>query len=193
MLVRSAGFPVPKIISYGEHPDTSHAPDSILTARIPGRDLGYSECMLQVMRKWAHPWGGERICSVLGTAVRSMRIPNHSVRPCEPESEFNDHLFYSLGARGFATRELFEETVVVAKRLQAMHHAVVFTHGDLKHHNVMSADWYPDYWEFTTPLRYGSMDYFLNALVLRLGGSEYLAELESEKALVGLTVDSWVW
>jgi aminoglycoside phosphotransferase len=87
-----------------------------------------------------------------------------------------------------------------------MHHAIVFTHGDLKHHNIMvhdghisgfldfeSAGWYPEYWEFTTPLRFAPMDFWWIALVLRLGGSKYMAELESEKALVPLTVDACAW
>jgi aminoglycoside phosphotransferase (APT) family kinase protein len=43
MVARSAGFPVPKIISYGEHPDTPHAPVSILMTRVPGEDLGNPE------------------------------------------------------------------------------------------------------------------------------------------------------
>lgn len=224
MLARSAGFPVPKVISYGEHPDTPHAPVSILMARVPGRDLGnrgvykqmnynereniYNELqhMLQVMRNWSLPWGRERICSVLGTAVRSVHIPNHSVGLCESESEFNVHLFSSISGHSFETQTMFEEHVAVAKRLQSLRHAIVFTHGDLKHHNIMvynghisgfldweSAGWYPDYWEFTTPLRFGPMDFWWNAFILRLGGSKYLEELESEKALVPLTVDAWAW
>lgn len=224
ILVRSAGFPVPRIISYGEHPDAPHAPVSILMTRIPGRDLGdpevfeqmneneretiYTELqrMLQLMRNWSHPWGGERICSVLGSAIRSVRVPNHSVGPCESESEFNEHLFSSVSGHSFKSRDIFEEKLTVAKRLLSMRHPVVFTHGDFKHHNIMvhnghisgfldweSAGWYPDFWEFTTPLRFGPIDFWWNTLVLRLGGSKYLDELESERALVPLTVDAWVW
>ncbi|KAF2677762.1 hypothetical protein K458DRAFT_349534 [Lentithecium fluviatile CBS 122367] len=224
LIARSAGFPVPKIVSYGEHPDAPHAPVSILMTRIPGKDLGdpglyegmtdderesiFAElqCILQIMRKWFHPWGKEQICSVLGTAVRSVRIPSHAVEPCESESEFNDHLFSSISSHSFETREMFEETVEIAARLRKMRHPIVFTHGDLKHHNIMvldghisgfldweSAGWYPDYWEFTTPLRFGPRDFWWNELVWRLGGEKYAAELESEKALVPLTVDSWAW
>ncbi|KAF2245033.1 kinase-like protein [Trematosphaeria pertusa] len=224
MIARSAGFPVPKIVSYGEHLDAPHAPVSILMTRIPGKDLGDPElyegmtdddresifaelqCILQVMRKWPHPWGKEQICSVLGTAVRSVRIPGHAVGPFESESEFNDHLFSSISGHSFETREKFEETVGVAERLRKMRHPIVFTHGDLKHHNIMvldghisgfldweSAGWYPDYWEFTTPLRFGPRDFWWNELVWRLGGDKYAAELESEKALVPLTVDAWAW
>jgi aminoglycoside phosphotransferase len=113
--------------------------------------------------------------------------------PCESQSKFNDHLFSSASNHSFETRDEFEEKVAVAKRLQPMRHPVVFTHGDFKHHNIMvhnghvsgfldreSAGWYPDYWEFTTPLRFGPKDFWWIALVLRLGGSKYLAEFESE-------------
>ncbi|KAF2645999.1 phosphotransferase family protein [Massarina eburnea CBS 473.64] len=223
MVMRSAGFPVPRIIAYGEHPYMPHAPVSILMTRLPGSDLGnqgiweqmndderetiYTELlyMLRVMRNWSNPWGEERICSILGTSVRSVRIPNHSVGPCESESEFNDNQFSTVSTYGFETRDMFEEKLAVAKKILPMRHPIVFTHGDFKHHNVMvhnghvsgfidweAAGWYPDYWEYTTQLRFAPDD-FWSALVLRLGGEKYLAELESEKALVPLTVDSWVW
>ncbi|KAF2463567.1 kinase-like protein [Lindgomyces ingoldianus] len=222
MVARSAGFPVPKVISYGEHPDMPYAPVSILMTRIPGRELGdtyerlndkerdtvFSElqCILRVMRNWAHPWGGERICSVAGTAIRSVRVPDHSVGPYESESEFNDHLISTASDHGFSSQDLFEEKLACAKRMQSMHHAVVFTHGDLKHHNIMvhdgrisglidweSAGWYPDYWEFTTALRFCPRDFWWYSFVWKLEGSKYSAEMESERALIPLTVDSWVW
>ncbi|KAF2469516.1 uncharacterized protein BDR25DRAFT_335025 [Lindgomyces ingoldianus] len=222
MIARAAGFPVSKILSYGDHPDTPHAPVSILMTRIPGKELGelyekmtdneresvFAElqCILQVMRRWERPGGNNQICSVLGTAIRSVRIPNHAVGPCESEAEFNNHLFSTVSSHSFTTREEFEETVRIAEKIRKSQHPIVFTHGDLKHHNVMvldghisafldweSAGWYPDYWEFTTPLRYGPKDFWWNAMVRRLGGENYVTELESEKALVALTVDSWVW
>jgi hypothetical protein len=73
LIARAAGFPLPKIILYGEHPDTPHTPVSMLMTRIPGKDLGDPElcedmiederesvfaelqCILQTMRKWTHP------------------------------------------------------------------------------------------------------------------------------------------
>jgi hypothetical protein len=36
---RRAGFPVPRVICYGEHPDCPHAPVSILMTRAPGMNL----------------------------------------------------------------------------------------------------------------------------------------------------------
>lgn len=37
---RRAGFPVPRVTCYGEHPDCPHAPVSILMTRVPGDELG---------------------------------------------------------------------------------------------------------------------------------------------------------
>ena len=68
---RSAGFPVPRIICYGEHTNIPHAPVSTLMTRLPGRPLGevYTEMMdderkqvlselksyLDCMRTWSYP------------------------------------------------------------------------------------------------------------------------------------------
>lgn len=221
-VARSAGFPVPKVLSYGEHPNTPHAPVSILMTRLPGQELGeiyerltdekrktiFAELqsMLRVMRNWSHSWGGERICSVVGTAIRSVRIPNHLAGPCDSESEFNDHLLSVASDHSFTSREIFEENLACAKRMQSIRHAIVFTHGDLKHHNIMvhdghvsgfidweSAGWYPDYWEFTTAMRFCPKDFWWYNFVSELGGSEYMAEMECERALTSLTIDSYVW
>lgn len=70
-VARRAGFPVPRVICYGEHPDTPHAPVSILMTRIPGRELGQAyetlssedrkailqelKSYLEVMRGWSNP------------------------------------------------------------------------------------------------------------------------------------------
>lgn len=222
MVARSAGFPVPKVISYGEHPYAPHAPVSILMTRLPGECLGevYEQltdnerktivaelqAILRVMRSWSHPWGGERICSVVGTSIRSVRIPNHLIGPCESESEFNDGLIYAASDHSFASRDEFEEKLTCANKMLSMRHAIVFTHGDLKHHNIMvydghvsgfidweSAGWYPDYWEFTTALRFCPKDFWWYDFVSELGGSKYLSKMEGERALTSLTVDSYAW
>lgn len=39
-VARAAGFPVPRVLCYGEHPDSPHAPVSILMTRLPGSELG---------------------------------------------------------------------------------------------------------------------------------------------------------
>jgi len=101
LVARYVGFPVPKIISYGEHPDAPHAPLSMLMTHIPGKDLGHSELyesmtederesifaelqwILQVMRKWVHPGGKGQICLGLGKIVRSVRITNRADGPVQ--------------------------------------------------------------------------------------------------------------
>ncbi|EFQ92502.1 hypothetical protein PTT_10394 [Pyrenophora teres f. teres 0-1] len=224
MMARSAGFPVPKIISYGDHPDTPWAPMSIIIPRIPGKDMddftvwegmndderesifAELQCILQAMRKWKHPGGKYQICSVLGTAIRSIRVPDNAVGPCESESEFNNHLFGSNSSRSFESQEQYEELVEIAERLRNVQHPIIFTHGDLQYHNVVvlnghvtalldweTAGWYPDYWDFTTPLKFGPKDHWWNWLIMRLGGERYTAELESEKALVPPWADAWSW
>ncbi|PYH98457.1 hypothetical protein BO71DRAFT_447218 [Aspergillus ellipticus CBS 707.79] len=39
-VARKAGIPVPRVVCYGEHPDSPHAPISILMTRVPSRELG---------------------------------------------------------------------------------------------------------------------------------------------------------
>jgi aminoglycoside phosphotransferase len=90
--------------------------------------------------------------------------------------------------------------------MEEMSHRIVFTHGDLEHHNIMvkggritgfldweASGWYPDYWEFTTPLKFGSPDFWRYGFIMELGGESYLAELDCERALMSLTIDSYCW
>ncbi|OAT07451.1 hypothetical protein BDBG_03511 [Blastomyces gilchristii SLH14081] len=85
-----------------------------------------------------------------------------------------------------------------------MPHRIVFTHGDLKHHNIAvqngqitgfldweSAGWCPEYRDFTTALRLIPKGYWWYNFVIGLGGSSYMAELDCEQALTSLTVDSY--
>lgn len=220
--IRTAGFPVPRVICYGEHPDAPHAPVSILMTRVPGDELGqvYEELTdeekhsitqelkryLETMRKWPNPWGGERICSLLGTTIRSIRIPMHVAGPFESEQEFNDFLIKASWAGGFASEAEFQTTYARAKKMQQIPHRVVFTHGDLKHHNIMvqngritgfldweSAGWYPAYWDFTTALRFIRKGYWWYDFMMDLGAREYLVELDCERALTCLTSASYYW
>jgi hypothetical protein len=84
-VARAAGFPVPKVITYGEHPAYPHAPISILMTRLPGRELGQvyedlsdedratalseMQAIFDTMRRWKSPWGDDRICSIIGGAI----------------------------------------------------------------------------------------------------------------------------
>jgi aminoglycoside phosphotransferase (APT) family kinase protein len=192
--------------------------------RLPGEELGQvyeklsredqeaalleMQAILQTMRQWQHPWGGKRICSISGTSIRSVRVPRHSAGPCESEQEFHEYLLSpSVGyARRAPSQEVFEEKLARAKSMQSLPHPIVFTHGDLKHHNIMfynghvsgfldweSAGWYPAYWDFTTALRFCPKDFWWYGIVTRLGGSECLKEVEIERALTTLTADSYAW
>ena len=223
MAIRDAGFPCPKVISVGEHPRPSiwsPPPVSILMTRIPGdtldevydslgpteRSMIFAEIstMLETMRAWTNPWG-QRICSISGGPIRSIRVPNHRVEPCESEKEFHSYLLSAASPHSFQTSEEFNTALELAKKLDDNHHRIVFTHGDLATHNIMvdgghvsgfidweCAGWYPEYWEFTTPLRWPGRDPEGGGFFKRLGGRHYEKELKSEMALVALTVDSWI-
>ncbi|KAL9615828.1 MAG: hypothetical protein Q9160_009226 [Pyrenula sp. 1 TL-2023] len=190
--------------------------------RLPGTELGqvYEELsdkdkdasflqmqlILRTMRKWSRPRDRDRICSVSGTSIRSVRVPNHLIPPCDNEQELNEYLISVASGHAFSSQDQYEDKLVRAKRIQAMPHRVMFTHGDLKHHNILfhkghisgfvdweSAGWYPEYWEFTTALRFCRKNFWWYDFVSRLGGSEYMEEGECERALTALTVDSYAW
>lgn len=222
-VARSAGLPVPRVICYGEHPDTPHAPVSILMTRLPGRELGQayeSLCdddrgsileelkgYLDTIRRWKNPWGEDRICSLMGTAIRSVRVPNHRIGPFEKEEELNDYLIEPAWEGGFSSKSAYNDALdraMMMKKLQP--HRILFTHGDLKHHNILvqdgritgfldweSAGWYPSYWEYTTALRMTREDFWWYDFVIRLGGDAYLKELDCERALTSLTSSSYYW
>ncbi|KAJ6114899.1 hypothetical protein N7486_000677 [Penicillium sp. IBT 16267x] len=221
-VARAAGFPVPKVVCYGEHPDTPHVPISILMTRLPGKELGQVyealsseekksvltelKNYLEVMRGWTNPWGGKRICSLLGTSIRSVRIPNHFAGPFESEGDFNEYLIRPSWFAGFSSESAYNDALGVAKDMNNMSHRIVFTHGDLKPHNILvrggqitgfldweSAGWYPDYWDFTTALRFAREEFWWYSFVIGLGGGAYSAELECERALTSLTSASYYW
>lgn len=221
MAIQKAGFPCPIVISVGEHRNSPAAPVSILMTRIPGEQLDevYDELqpaernvildeistMLRIMRSWKSPWG-QRICSISGGPIRSIRVPNHRIGPFESEKELNDYLLAVASSHSFKSPKEFQSAIEVARKMYDLPHQVVFTHGDFFLHNILvhdghvsgfidweSAGWYPEYWEFTTPLRWPSRDPEGGALFMRLGGERYTKELEAEKALITLTVDSWIF
>jgi aminoglycoside phosphotransferase len=220
-VARRAGLPVPRVICYGEHSDSPHAPVSILMTRIPGDEFGrvyeaLSETernsiqlqlkrYLEAMRKWKTPWGEDRVCSLLGTAVRSVRIPNHLAGPFESEQEFNEYLLKPAWPGSFPSKKEYSNALDRAKTMGVMSHHIVFTHGDLTYHNILvhngritgfldweSAGWHPEYWDFTTALRFTQEDIWWYDFVIGLGG-QYLAELNCERALTSLTSSSYYW
>jgi hypothetical protein len=221
-VARRAGLPVPRVICYGEHPDTPHAPISILMTRMPGEELGrvYEALSdedrnsvleelkgyLEIIRGWPSPWGGQRICSLQGTSIRSVRLPGHYAGPFESEEDFNEYLIRPAWSGGFSSDTEYNDALNRAKTMGSLPHRIVFTHGDLKHHNILvqggkitgfldweSAGWYPEYWDFTTALRFTQEDFWWYSFVIKLGGDSYLAELDCENALTSLTGASYYW
>ena len=221
-VARAAGFPVPKVVCYGDHPHMPHAPISILMTRIPGKELGQVyetmsdhekesvlsevKACLDAMRKWTNPWGRDHICSISGGAIRSVRVPFHLVGPCENEQEFNKCLISAAQPPDSEYGDDFETLLIRARRMQSLSHPIVFTHGDLKHHNLMvdkghltgfidweSCGWQPDYWDFTTALRFARKEFWWHDFAMKLGGDKYLVELDCDRALNNLTSSSYYW
>lgn len=223
--IRAAGFPAPRVISYGAHPETPYAPVSILMTRLPGIELAEVfdddlpdieresiedelRWMLDIMRAWPAPRKPEMpISSITGGSVRSIRVVNHRFGPFESEEEFTNHLQEPASSHSYESEDAFEDDLLSARKLYQLipKHRIVFTHGDFALHNILvhdghvsgwidweSAGWYPDYWEFTTPLRWASSYPEWRDLLLRLGGAQYEAELECELAIRRLTVDAWI-
>ncbi|OQE08608.1 hypothetical protein PENVUL_c009G00351 [Penicillium vulpinum] len=190
--------------------------------RVPGEELGrvYEtlndedknsileelKSYLETMRAESSPWGGKRICSLQGTSIRSVRVPNHFAGPFESEVDFNEYLILPAWSGGFSSDTKYNDALNRAKTIRSLPHRIVFTHGDLKHHNIVvqggkitslldweSAGWYPEYWDFTTALRFMREDFWWYSFVIKLGGDLYLAELDSENALGSLTSASYYW
>ncbi|RDL39333.1 Uncharacterized protein BP5553_03673 [Venustampulla echinocandica] len=221
---RAAGLPTPRIISYGDHPNTPHAPVSILMTRLSGRELGQVyeslsqkakatalielKLYLSTIRGWRSPWGDERVCSITGGTIRSIRVPDHKVGPCETPQEFHEYLLAPVRYPSFVSEAVNKEKVRSARKLQSLQRpGVKFTHGDIKHHNILvdeeghitelldweSAGWYPEFWEYTTALRFVPKDFWWYEFLMDLGAQRYLEESECEKALTSLTADSYSW
>ncbi len=231
-LARAAGFPVPKVICYGENPKDQRAPVSILMTRLPGDILGdLYECMtekekfqvlsemknyLDIMRSWSNPWGTNRICSVSNSSIRSVRAPGHLFGPYDDQKDFQKYLIGPSGAaKDLAKYETdlvlakklhddYDMNMALARKLQDKTYRVVFTHGDLMHHNILvkdghvtgfidweAAGWYPEYWEFTTAWMYQPRDSWWWQFVHDLGGGKYMEEMENDRALMDVTSDAW--
>ncbi|KAE8154190.1 kinase-like domain-containing protein [Aspergillus avenaceus] len=220
-MVEAAGIPVPKFLSCGEHPaDPSNRKYSILMTRIPGIALENSfdpfqadteepwlyelRTCLHSMRQWRPPCPTS-ICSAIGTCLRGPRIPCHIMGPFANKEEFYEYLFSPASSHGFKSITAYKQALSCARKLEHHSHRVTFTHGDFKAHNIMvdddghlsgfidweSAGWYPEYWEFTTAMRFGRSSWWYQAASW-MGGDQYSDELASDIALNLLTVDSYI-
>lgn len=205
-MARAAGMPVPKVLTCGEHP---YAPSnrvfSILMTRLPGTALENSYDPLHVeleepwlfelkkcvtsMRNWSSPHA-QSICSVLGTSLRSSRVPNHIMGPFTDEEELHDYLLSPASGHGFNSTADYNQALAQATEIRKYSNEITFTHGDFKAHNILvgddghlsafldweSAGWYPEYWDFTTALRYGKNSWWAQ-VALWVGGEQYDGEL----------------
>jgi hypothetical protein len=130
---------------------------------------------------------------------------NHIMGPFASESEFHDFLLSPASAHGFATTVEYNQALTQANEIRKLPHRIVFTQGDFKAHNILVGDdghlsgfldwesggWCPDYWEFTTAMRFGR-DSWWYQVASWMGGNQYRQELLCEAALTSLTVDSYI-
>ncbi|QRD87540.1 phosphotransferase family protein [Aspergillus flavus] len=196
-MARAAGMPVPKLLCCGKHPNAPYSRTfSILMTRLPGVALENSSYQLEIdaegpwleelktcvhsMRSW-YPPDQSPISSPIGTSIRSSRVPDHIMGPFTSEREFHDYLFSPASSHAFESHAEHEQTLVCAKKLQQRSHRIVFTHGDLKAHNII----------FTTAMRFGRGSWWFQ-VASWIGGDQNLEELASDVALNLLTVDSYI-
>ncbi|KFY83020.1 hypothetical protein V500_10217 [Pseudogymnoascus sp. VKM F-4518 (FW-2643)] len=191
--------------------------------RLPGREIGQVYPSLSVdakatalaelktylatIRQWKSPWGDARICAITGGPIRSIRVPNHIVGPYETSDEFHDYLLApARNSSSFKSQELFEESLQRARKLRTLERpGVKFTHGDLKHHNILvgqeghitgfldweAAGWYPDFWEYTTAMRYLPPGDWWYEFLLEVGAGGYREESECSPLNQTQSVDQY--
>ena len=227
--MRQAGLPVPKVLCYGEHPNYPHAPVSILMTRMPGTVL-YEELWewfepaekatiisdlklyLDTMRSWRRPstldtHEDQRICSIIGTNVRSVRVPGLRIGPCRDEKEFNKTMIEPAGNPRVRLLDTYQRDVARASRLHEKQHNIIFQHGDLNQYNILvtydghlsaiidweSAAWYPEYWDFTTACMFQRPGWFWYDIMMELSEGRYVEELDGERGLRNLTCHAIGW
>jgi hypothetical protein len=220
-MARAVGMPVPTVLSCGEHPSAPfNRVFSILTTRLPGTALENSGDPLHIevedpwlfelkkcitsMRTWSSPHA-QSICSILGVSLRSSRVPNHIMGPFTDEDELHDYLLSPASGHSFNSTAVYIKTLAQANCIRKYSHRITFTHGDFKAHDILvgddghlsafldweSAGWYPEYWNFTTALRYGKSSWW-GQVAFWIGGDQYNGELVCDIALNSLTVDSYI-
>ena len=227
--MRDAGLPVPYILCYGEHADCSHAPFSMLMFRMPGVELYQelwdwfephqkvsiiSELMtyMDAIRAWRRTSDGDKkedkcICSIMGTSIRSLRVPRKLIGPCCDQETFDKKLIFPASMSHVKLFANYERDIARTASFHEMKHTIVFSHGDFNPWNILvtydghlsaildweSAGWYPEYWDFTTTLMWQRPGTFWFEIVMALMEGKYSEELEGDLALHDLTRDSRGW
>ena len=122
---------------------------------------------VDAMRMWTPP--SQDLISPIRTGLRSSRVPDHVMGAFDNHKGLYDHLFYPVSDHAFKSEADFQKTLEIANRLRQHSYTTKFTHGDFKAHNILVSDgghlaglldwesggWYPEYWEFTTAMRFG--------------------------------------
>ncbi|RAK73768.1 aminoglycoside phosphotransferase family protein [Aspergillus fijiensis CBS 313.89] len=162
---------------------------------------------VHAMRMWTPPASRQNwVSSPLGTCLRSSRVPCHIMGPFENQTQLHNFLLSPASSHAFKSQAEFEKAMAVARKLDQRRYRMVFTQGDFMAHNILvgddghlsgmldweSAGWYPEYWEYTTAMRFGRDSWWFRA-VSWIGGSEYLEELDYDRALNSLTVDTYAY
>lgn len=125
--------------------------------------------------------------------------------PFTSEDELHDFVLSPASGHGFSTTAEYIKALQKANEIREYPHQITFTHGDLKAHNILvgddghlsgfldweSAGWYPEYWDFTTAMRYGTNSWW-SQVASWIGGNQYSRELACDIALNSLTVDSYI-
>ena len=219
---RAMGLPVPRCLSYGYHGDGF--PGSILMTRIPGVTLDTVmdtlseselstiaielENIIRHMRSFASPYGNS-VCGIDGGSVRSHRVSGRLIEASPDIQSFHRELLVPASIKWWEGKEdKFREHVANYDKMFTLPHNIVFTHGDLMHHNIMvqdghitgiidweAAGWLPEYWEFTTALRGPKMyeEPPWRRFIRSLPSYHYDTEYDCEWSLWQLTQDSFGW
>ncbi|KAJ5626689.1 hypothetical protein N7528_004116 [Penicillium herquei] len=184
-MARAAGMPVPKVLSCGEHPNAPYNRFwSILTTRLPGIQLENSYDTLHVE--------SEEPCCL-------------NSKPASPPCVNGPRLMINVYAlsltrlygvpdpvsgHGFDTTEKYLKARAQTNNIRNFQHRITFTHGDFKAHNILvgddghlsgfldweSAGWLPEYWDYTTAMRFGVKTWWFQ-VASWMGGDEYAQEL----------------
>lgn len=221
-LAKAAGLPVPTVYCFGTWDFSfpgypTEIDHGILMRRMPGKPLGEvydslsSEALatikdelrgyFKIMHSLNNPFGENRICSVAGTKIFGHTLPGAFIGPCDDESAFHATLRESCTPDGMGqSGKPYDDALCDFELIYDMPHRVVFTHGDLWHHNILihdghvsgivdweTAGWLPEYWECTTVLRYQLSDSWWSLFVHDLFQDRYRAELVSARGLWNLT------
>lgn len=136
------------------------------------------------------------IRSIVGTSIRSNRVPFCSMTPCSDQSELNRRLIEPADS----SIDDSESRRACVDQLDSTRHDIVFTHGDIAPHNIRvlhdgrigrlidweAAGYYPEYWEYTTGYGVAKQGWWFD-LVRELAGGNYTKEHRGDLARWVLT------